>query len=252
MEEREKDTGTVTISFRKSYLFAVFTLVVGFGAGFGVHAVMSDGTSAPPVVAQVSEQNVQAAQIPPPPPPSNAVVPQQASALQISVEGRPYLGPEEASVTIVEFTDYQCPFCSRHFRETFGQLIQEYEGRVKYVVRNYPIATIHPFAQKAAEAAECAYDQDKFWEYHDLLFENQQSLDTESLKAYAAELDLETGSFDTCLDSDAKAQLVLQDFQDGQSYGVTGTPTFFINGQRLVGAQPFASFKTVIDAAINR
>ena len=126
--------------------------------------------------------------------------------VQISVAGRPFSGPEDAPVTLVEFSDYQCPFCARHFRQTLPQLLSNYGNQVKYVIFNYPISTIHPLAQKASEAAECAYDQDKFWEYHDLLFNNQQALDTASLKGYATSLGLNTDTFNTCLDSGEKAQ----------------------------------------------
>ena len=152
----------------------------------------------------------------------------------------------------MEFTDYQCPFCGRHFRQTLPQILNGYEGEVRYVIINYPISVIHPFAQKASEAAECAYDQGEFWEYHDLLFQNQQALDTEALKGYASGLGLDPDAFDTCLDSGEKEQQVLADFQLGQDYGVTGTPTFFVNGRRVRGAQPFASFKTLIDTALGR
>ena len=170
--------------------------------------------------------------------------------IAMSVDGRPFLGPEDAAVTVVEFTDYECPFCSRHFRQTLPDLLREYEGQVRYVVRNYPIDILHPNAQKAAEAVECAYDQDKFWEYHDLVFDNQDSLDTISLKKYAADLALDTSEFELCLDSDVKSEVVLQDRLDGREYGVTGTPTFFINGVIMVGAQPLSRFKTLIDAAL--
>ena len=120
------------------------------------------------------------------------------------------------------------------------------------MIFNFPISRIHPFAHEAGEAAECARDQGKFWEYHDLLFQNQRGLDLESLKLYADNIGLDADVFSTCLDSDAKAQLVLDDVQTGQSYGVRATPTFFINGRILVGALPFSSFQTLIDAELNR
>lgn len=172
------------------------------------------------------------------------------SPVQVPIAGRPYSGPDDAAVTLVEFTDYQCPFCARYFRQTLPSILSEYGDRIKYVVFNYPIPSLHPFAHKAAEAAECAYDQGKFWEYHDLLFNNQQSLGSESLKQYALDLELDTGTFDSCLDSAAKAEQVLADFQIGQDLGITGTPTFFINGTRMVGAQPFSSFQAAIEVAL--
>ena len=114
--------------------------------------------------------------------------------------------------------------------------------------RDFPIPS-HTGSQEAAEAAECADDQGKFWEYHDLIWANR-SVDLDSLKGYAAQLGLDTTAFNDCLDSGKHASEVEKDYQDGQSYGVTATPTFFINGQLLRGAKPFESFKTVIDAAL--
>ncbi len=132
---------------------------------------------------------------------------------------------------------------------------------MKYVLRDFPLTSIHPWAQKASEAAECADDQDKYWEYHDLIFENQSVLNSTSqtggltgvldtFKSYAADLDLDTSTFDDCLNSDKYAAEVEKDLQDGQSYGVTGTPGFFVNGVQLKGAQPFSAFQQIIDAAL--
>jgi protein-disulfide isomerase len=118
------------------------------------------------------------------------------------------------------------------------------------VVRDFPLSSIHPDAQKASEASECADDQGKFWEYHDVVFANQSAIDVDSLKGYAAELGLDTGTFDECLDSGKYEQEVLQDMQDGQAAGASGTPAFFINGQHVSGAQPFSVFQQVIDAAL--
>ncbi len=110
------------------------------------------------------------------------------------------------------------------------------------MVRDFPLSNIHPFAQKASEATECADDQGKFWEYHDLVFANQTAIDVDSLKAYAAQLGLDTGTFDECLDSGKYQGEVEKDAQDAQSYGVTGTPAFFINGQLVSGAIPFEDY----------
>jgi protein-disulfide isomerase len=115
------------------------------------------------------------------------------------------------------------------------------------VVRDFPLSSIHPFAQKASEATECADDQDKYWEYHDRIFENQAAMTVEDLKGYAQEMGLDTGEFDECLDSGKYEQEVLQDMQDGRAAGVSGTPAFFINGQLVSGAQPFTVFQQVID-----
>ncbi len=239
----ERDTVTFTI--KRTYLYVALALVIGFGGGFGVARAFLTSDSTPVQETAPALTRQPSAVAAPAPTPQPAVV-------QVSTEGRPYQGPEDAPVTMVEFTDYQCPFCSRHFRETMPQLVSQYGDEVKYVVLNFPLSNIHPFAQKAAEAAECAYDQGEFWQYHDLLFENQSALDTTSLKKYAVGLGLDVDSFNTCLDSGEKAQQVQSDLQAGQTAGVRGTPTFFINGQRLVGALPLNRFQTVIDGELTR
>ena len=115
------------------------------------------------------------------------------------------------------------------------------------MVRDFPLTSIHPYAQKAAEASECADDQGKFWEYHDLVFANQSAIDVDSLKGYAGQLGLDTGTFDECLDEGKQSSEVEKDLEDGQASGVTGTPAFFINGQLVSGAQPFTVFQQIID-----
>ena len=129
------------------------------------------------------------------------------------------------------------------------------------MVRDFPLNSIHPYVQKAAEATECADDQGKFWEYHDLLFANPSALDVDSLKGYAGQLGLDTGTFDECLDSGEQSSEVEKDSEDGRASGVTGTPAFFINGEFVSGAIPFEDypdqsgamqpgFKSTIDAAL--
>ena len=165
-------------------------------------------------------------------------------------------------VTMVEFTDYQCIFCAQYFRLTYPKLLARYEGKLRYVSRHFPIRGVHPKALKAAEAAECAYDQGKFWQYHDILFERQTTagvgslfehrtaLDVENLKRYSVELGMDAERFDSCLDSGEKAEVIRKDMQDGRRYGLRGTPTFFVNGQQLAGALPLATFEGFIDAAL--
>lgn len=121
---------------------------------------------------------------------------------------------------------------------------------MKFVYRDFPLTSMHQFAQKAAEASECADDQGKFWEYHDLLFANQSALDVDSLKGYAAELGLDTATFNECLDAGTHTEEVQKDFEDGQASGVGGTPAFFINDRYVSGAQPFSVFQQVIDAVL--
>jgi len=169
---------------------------------------------------------------------------QQGVRVEVSVDDDPSIGPEDAPITIVEFSDFQCPFCARA-KPTIKQILENYGEQVRLVYRDFPI--LGPQAQKAAEAAECADEQGKFWQYHDLLFANQQALDDSNLKQYAKDLGLDTAQFNDCLDSGKMAQEVEKDFRDGQNYGVRGTPAFFINGILVSGAQPYSVFEQIIE-----
>jgi protein-disulfide isomerase len=160
-------------------------------------------------------------------------------------------GNNSAKVTIVEFSDFECPYCGKFYSESYAQIISEYvdTGKVKFAFRNYPLP-FHADAHKAAEAAECAKDQGKFWEMHNTLFENQGALNVSYLKIYAKGLDLDTAKFDACLDNGDKISLVDNDVKYGSSIGVSGTPAFYINGMLVAGALPFADFAKVIDSEL--
>lgn len=168
------------------------------------------------------------------------------------LEGEPVLGDPEAKVTIIEFSDFQCPFCARYTLETFPQIKQAYvdTGKIKVAFKNFPLSN-HAYAEISAEASECANDQGKFWEYKKTLFENQQALSASDLKKYAKDLGIDEEQFNNCLDSKKYSEEVAQDLQDGIASGVTGTPTFFINGEKLVGALPFSEFQKVIEEKLN-
>lgn len=157
----------------------------------------------------------------------------------------PIRGNPAAKVTIVEFSDFQCPFCGR-VEPTLKQIFETYKDNVKLIYKNYPLPA-HQYAQDAAEAALCVKEQGKFWEYHDKLFENQGKLTVSDLKKYAQDLGLKQDQFNSCLDSKKYQSQVDSDFKAGQAAGVSGTPAFFINGQLVAGAQPFENFKAVID-----
>ncbi len=173
--------------------------------------------------------------------------------VNVSIDDDPVKGSENALVTIIEFSEYQCPFCKRFFEQTLPQIEENYieTGKVRYVFRDFPLS-FHQYAQKAAEASECADEQGKFWEYHDKLFENQDALDINSLKQYAKDLGLDTAKFSSCLDSGKMASEVEKDFTDGSEYGVGGTPGFFINGIKVVGAQPYSVFEEIIEQELNK
>lgn len=167
--------------------------------------------------------------------------------VDVSVDDDPVLGAKDAMVTIIEFSDFECPYC-RRVQPTLKRLLKEYEGQVRLVFRDFPLS-IHKSAQKAAEAAQCAGEQDKFWPYHDKLFE-QTALAPSDLKKYASELALDVDQFTACLDAGKYAQEVADDMKDGQAVGVSSTPSFFINGQPLSGAVPYERFQELVDAAI--
>jgi len=138
-------------------------------------------------------------------------------------------------VVIDEYSDFQCPFCGKFFKETLPQIEQAYGDKVEIVYKHFPLS-FHENAQKAAEASECARDQGKFWQYHDLLFENQGAFQDDKLVSYAEELGMDTRMFKDCLASGAKRLIIQRDFQEGLDQGLQGTPIFFINGRRLEGA----------------
>ncbi len=164
--------------------------------------------------------------------------------VKVAAEG-PSQGPAAAPVTIVEFSDYECPFCSRA-EETVKEVMKTYEGKVRLVYRDFPLP-FHPHAQKAAEAAHCAEDQGKYWDMHGRLFANQQKLGEDDLKEHAKSLGLDAAKFERCLASGEKAAVVEANKKAGAEVGVTGTPAFFINGILLSGAQPIGEFKSIID-----
>ncbi len=165
-----------------------------------------------------------------------------------------FMGAENATVTVTEFSDFQCPFCFRFFRDTEPQIKKEYidTGKVKFVYKHFPIPT-HSNAQKAAEASECAADiggQDAFWQMHDKMFQNNNLLSASNLKRFAAETGLNMTDFNLCLDSGIMRARVARDNEEGRKLGVTGTPAFFVNGQKIEGAQPFSVFKSAIDGKL--
>jgi protein-disulfide isomerase len=162
----------------------------------------------------------------------------------------PSKGPEGAPVTIVEFSDFQGPYCAKA-EPTVKDLLEleKYKGKIKLVFRDYPLE-FHKLAPKAAEAAHCAGDQGKYWEMHGRLFAGSPKLEVTDLKADAREVQLDAGRFDKCLDSGEKAKVVAEHQKAGADAGVRGTPAFFINGRLLSGAQPLESFKAIIDAEL--
>lgn len=183
--------------------------------------------------------------------PSPSPSPSVAVDMKDLVDDDPVKGDDDAPVTIIEWSDYECPFCGRFYKETLPSIEKEYikTGKVKLVYRDFPLS-FHANAQKAAEAAECAGEQDKYWEMHDLLFGSGVQGGVAGFKQYAQQLGLNTGKFNQCLDSGAMAPEIRKDFADGSAVGIQGTPGFLVNGKLISGAQPFSVFQQVIDAEL--
>jgi protein-disulfide isomerase len=182
-----------------------------------------------------------------------------STKLRMIIGDDPYTGNVNSSITIVAFSDYECPFCSKA-EATIKSILTKYDGKVLYVFKDNPLAFMHPYAFNASLAAECAKEQDKYWEYHDYLFEHQEKLDSSSLRDYANTLGLDMEKFNLCFDTQRHKDEINQDLLAGEEAGVSGTPTFFIFNDNvrmiglreteaviIVGAQPQADFDKAID-----
>jgi len=185
------------------------------------------------------------------------------STLTMDLKGEPVRGDKNAKIVIVEFSDYQCPFCGRFARETAPLIDKEYvqTGKIKYIFRDLPLTSIHPNAFKAAEAAACAGEQDKFWEMHDRLYGNPDKIALTDLPSHAESLGLDKNQFEQCLSTDKYAEKIRKDIAEASRVGVTGTPAFFVAVvdsktsnlkfvQIMKGNQPFTSFKSYLDGLI--
>ncbi|PBO85014.1 MAG: disulfide bond formation protein DsbA [Thaumarchaeota archaeon] len=190
---------------------------------------------------------------------------QPTSQVKISADNDPIIGNPDAKISIIEFSDFQCPFCARFHIQTLPLILEEYidEGKVNLVFRDFPIQSIHPNALPASVAAECANEQGKFREMHDKLFDNQNQWNRQQtadavlmFNQYAEEIKLDQAKFESCLSNGKYIDEIKKDLEDGRDYGVSGTPGFFIGNDKigyveLKGAQPFDSFKKVIDAQLD-
>jgi protein-disulfide isomerase len=164
----------------------------------------------------------------------------------VKFKDAPLRGAENSKVTIVKFEDFQCPYC-KTVQPTVKELVKKYDGRVRLFHKDLPLDAIHPQARQAAEAARCAGDQGKFWEYHDKLYENSPKADIADLKRYAKEIGLNATSFEQCFASGKFKAVVQSDVNEAAGLGLTGTPAFFINGREISGAQPLEKFVEIID-----
>lgn len=186
--------------------------------------------------------------------------PQGNVRVDVSADDDPSLGNKNAKVTIIEFSDYQCPFCRSFWKDSLPQIKNEFidTGKAKFIYRDYALS-FHPMAIPSAQAAECADDQGKYWEMHDKIFSEEDKLGqgtvtytVQELKLWASQIGLDKAKFNQCLDSGKYKAEVQKDFDDGNSAGVSGTPSLFINGRLVVGAQPYASFKAIIEEELKK
>ncbi len=170
--------------------------------------------------------------------------------IPVEADNDPSIGPADAKVTIIQFAEYQCPYCGKA-GEAVDKVMETYGNDVRMVFRDFPLS-FHPRAIPAAVAANCAGEQGKYWEMHNALMSNQRALEDTDLKAHADTLKLDIAKWEECRKDPSQAAEVMKDFEDGQAVGVSGTPAFFINGIMISGAQPFEEFKRIIDAELGR
>lgn len=259
ISESAKNPGSEGITVKKS---TYKMLIVGITVSLIVVAFFSGYTLGSQTVEPlIIQQNP----MPPTPQQPTQAPSTEETRIFVSLSDDPINGNPNAPVTIVEFSDFQCPFCARFFAQTLPQIQQDYidSGKVKLVFRDFPLESIHANARAASIAGECADDQKKFWPYHDKLFEGQTQWASLSandaantFQQYASELGLNSENFNSCLNSQKYSDEVNQDFQNGANYGVTGTPAFFIGNDKdgyvtLIGAKPYSAFQQVIDKELS-
>ena len=174
------------------------------------------------------------------------------SRYPVTTDDDPAVGPIDAPITIIEFGDFECPFCKLFHDEVYSALMAAYPDQIRFVFRDYAITAVHPHAQSAAEAANCANEQGKYWEYHDGLYVRQSDLGTELYAELSGSLGLDHNKFVECLNLGRYANEVRKDYGDAVNLGIRGTPTFFINGRPLVGAQRLEAFQAVINEELGK
>jgi protein-disulfide isomerase len=182
---------------------------------------------------------------------ANAQDPQKVTRYTVDEGGNPAIGPQGAPVTIIEFSDYQCPYCRQWYSEVYQRLLQNYPDKIRFVYRDFPLSSIHPDAAAAAEAANCAGEQGRYYDYHDELFGGELGLGAQAYVQYAKELGMDLAKFNDCMSTHRFKGEVDADTQYAENLGVRSTPTFFINGVAIIGAQPYEAFQQVIDQELS-
>jgi protein-disulfide isomerase len=179
-------------------------------------------------------------------PTAAVTIPDKVVRYDIPVDDDPSIGPADAPITLIEFSDYQCPYCTKWYDEVYSRLLKDYGNKLLFVYRDLPLA-FHGDAQSAAEAADCAGEQDAYWKFHDALFSEKYGLGMDAYRKYASDLGLDADALIACVNSGRYTAEVKADYDFAENLGVSSTPTFFINGIAIVGAQPYEVFKQVID-----
>lgn len=235
MTDGEIKISKITLWQGISGILFVLLLISIFTHGFGI-----GGTPTAAATAETEPADDKPAEPKEPEP--------QLTVDDVDLEGVPFMGEEDAEITMVIYDDFECPFCSRFEQQAWLKIKENYidTGKAKFYYKHFPLG-FHTHAQIAAEASECAHDQGKFWEMHDKIFENQQDMTEEDLKAYAEEFGLDMDDFNSCLDTHKYAEKVKKSMAEGQKVGVRGTPSILIEDELVVGAQPFEAFEKVIE-----
>ena len=228
-----------TVTFRATHFYQIL-VVLAFAAGILIGYFAWGRTPVQQAPQAAAQPSVPAAAAP-----VAAATPQYVR-YTIPSDGFPSTGPADAPITIVEFGDFQCPFCRQWQQVTYQPLMAAYPGKIRLVYRDFPLTSIHPNAFPAAEAAQCANEQKAFWPYHDKLFSSENLSDAIYVQ-YAQELNLDMTKFNTCLANKPYDKYIQDNSDFAVKTGVDSTPTFFINGLALIGAQPIDAFKQIID-----
>lgn len=238
-DERAKDPAYVQIQRSHIYLGLIpVALLVGLGAGYLIWG--QDSEDLPVEVSQ--EPDVE----------QEAVAPtDQVGRFEVDPGDDPFLGPVDAPVTIVEFSDFNCPYCQRWHQEVSQELMETFPGQIRFVYKDFPVVGGGRTGFLAAQAAHCAGEQIDYWEYHDAMFSGEYALESDGVDQAAVDLGLDLDSFKECMVEARYADEVREDFEYGAGLGVSSTPTFFVNGIPVVGAQPLLSFIEIINGELS-
>src|SRR5680860_337552 len=250
-EENEKHVtkkNDKKLKVNSAYLSIILTMI-GIGILVVIYMLINQGSEGGKSGVIVKNNNNVAREdsVVPTSPPAGNQAPAQGDVLDIPVSKDDNIrGNINAPITIVEYSDFQCPYCSR-FHETMNQIFAEYPEDVRWVFKHFPLDSRHPLARKTAEASECAAEQGKFWEFSDEVYTNQQAISNDSLSTFAKNIGLNVSQFDSCVSSGKYSDKVEADYQEGVQFGVSGTPGDFINGKSLGGAAPYDKLKQIIE-----